>query len=137
LSASQALQLQNEQMSRAQAQHTHLLRAMDCFHEGIILLDLSSTSWHILYANDAFREACGMPELLLEKDAGSGSAAQGLGGAGSSLDFWQLFGHVSAGTNGTYNVSSSAAQLLGLPALQMPQLVLQRSAASHIGGVTE
>ena len=129
----QALQLQNEQMSRAKVQHTHLLRAMDCFHQGIVLLDLSSTSWHMLYANDAFREACGMPELLVETEAGGSSAERQPGDAGSSLDFWQLFGHVTAGTHGSYNVSSNAAQL-GLPVLRA-LLVLQRFAAPHIHGV--
>ena len=109
IAAPQALQLQHEQMSRAKAAQTHLLRAMDCFHEGIVLLDLSSNSWQMLYANDAFREASGMPELLAGAgmEPGGGSGAQRPGDAASSLDFWQLFGHVTAGTHGSYNVSGT------------------------------
>ena len=129
----QALQWQQEQMRRAMAARTHLLRTIDCLQEAIMLLDTSSTNWHMMYANDAFREACGMPELLVETEAGGSSAERQPGDAGSSLDFWQLFGHVTAGTHGSYNVSSNAAQL-GLPVLRA-LLVLQRFAAPHIHGV--
>ena len=96
-------------MNRAKAAQIHLLRAMDCFHEGIVLLDLSSTtncSWNMLYVNDAFREATGLPHLLAGAAPGSGSSAAEQAAGGAQLnDFWQLFGHVTAGTHGTYNVS--------------------------------
>lgn len=52
-----------------------------------------------VYANDAFRTAAGMPDLLPGSD---GKAAPPLG---ATADFWSLFGHVTSGTQDSYNVS--------------------------------
>jgi hypothetical protein len=62
--------------------------------EGILLLDLRAASWQVLYANDSFRAATGLPHLL----------APGRQEDGKPVDFWQLFAHASAGSGGSYNV---------------------------------
>ena len=46
----QALSYQQSQLLQVQRTRTHVLRAIDSFYEGIILLDLSSTSWQMVGA---------------------------------------------------------------------------------------
>ncbi|KAL4448329.1 hypothetical protein ABPG75_005548 [Micractinium tetrahymenae] len=96
-----ALCWQQHELRRAQASY-HLLRAMDVFHEGIALLDLTGANWTMIYANDAFRTAAGMPDLLCGAD---GAAAAPLS---ATADFWSLFGHVTTGTQDSYNAALMA-----------------------------
>jgi hypothetical protein len=129
----QALQWQAEQMRRATAARTRLMRTIDCLQEAIMLLDTSSTNWHMMYANDAFREASGMPLLLATgqpggSDGGGGGSAQKPMPVASPLDFWQVFGHVTAGAVGTYSVSHAP-----LGCLLLLHLLPCRMAAS-VGG---
>lgn len=56
-------------------QHWGLLRAVDCFREGVMLVDVSSPAWTVLYTNEAFTAATGVPR--------DEATAQG---------FWEIFG---------------------------------------------
>lgn len=67
--------------------------------EGIILLDLSQSSWHILYSNDTFRRITGLHNELAGED---GTAPNGAAAA----DFWRLFSHVTTGSKSSYSVST-------------------------------
>ncbi|KAL4433273.1 hypothetical protein ABPG77_003321 [Micractinium sp. CCAP 211/92] len=93
-----ALRWQQRELQRAQA-NCHLLRAMDVFHEGVMLVNMAGDKWTMVYANDAFRTAAGMPDLLPSSD---GQAALPLG---ATADFWSLFGHVTSGTQDSYNAA--------------------------------
>lgn len=96
-----ALCWQRRELQRAQAS-LHLLRAMDVFHEGVALVDLAGDRWTMVYANDAFRTSAGMPNLLQSAD---GTAAAPLT---ATADFWSLFGHVTTGTQDSYNAALMA-----------------------------
>ncbi len=69
-----------------------------------MLLDLSSTSWRILYSNDCFSQAVGMPELAPGHGCEVVRSSNG-SNKPSSRNFWQLFAHVTAGTRTSFNVS--------------------------------
>ncbi|PRW44843.1 prolyl endopeptidase-like isoform A [Chlorella sorokiniana] len=106
------LALEEQRQLRAGPAEMHLTRALDTFHEGVILLDLSSTMWHIVYANTAFREAAHMPTLLLGSSATAldspvvaAAAAVASSQAYGPVDFWQLFRLVKNGDQGSNNAA--------------------------------
>ena len=58
--------MQTEVLAKRQAlalakRQDSLVRALSCFHEAIVLCDLSDAAgWRILYANDAWEKVTGM-----------------------------------------------------------------------------
>ncbi|PSC70418.1 Serine threonine-kinase CTR1 [Micractinium conductrix] len=101
MEVSLAVSWQQEQLRRAEDKRSHLLRAMDCFHEGIVLLDMSSEPWMMVWANDAFRQAAAMPDLLVDAGAAAGSCGGSSGGSQTALQqqpaavsFWEHFQQV-------------------------------------------
>ncbi|KAI3426335.1 hypothetical protein D9Q98_008708 [Chlorella vulgaris] len=111
--------LQQREMSSARSAETHLTRAMDSFHEGIILLDLSQSSWHILYSNDTFRRITGLHNELAGED---GTAPNGAAAA----DFWRLFSHVTTGSKSSYSAALLAMSTGGDFSLQVRPVAGQR-----------
>ncbi|KAL4857667.1 Mitogen-activated protein kinase kinase kinase 9 [Chlorella vulgaris] len=111
--------LQQREMSSARSAETHLTRAMDSFHEGIILLDLSQSSWHILYSNDTFRRLTGLHNELAGED---GTAPTGAPPA----DFWRLFSHVTTGSKSSYSAALLAMSTGGDFSLQVRPVAGQR-----------
>ncbi|EFN52801.1 hypothetical protein CHLNCDRAFT_138454 [Chlorella variabilis] len=100
----QVLQAQRERLSSDIARPpAHLLRAMDGFREGVVLLDLSRPGWTVTFTNAAFCTAVGIPELL----AVCGDMA--LTG-GCQPSFWELFDEAAEGS-GSYNAAINS--LLG------------------------
>ena len=64
------LYLQETEALRVQNEKSHLLRAMDCFTEGVMLLNVTTDDFKIIFLNDAWARITG--------------AARHLQGAGSS-----------------------------------------------------
>ncbi len=54
-------QLQKEETDRLRSQTTGLIGAMDCFSEGIMLVNTDSENWNILFVNDAWSRVTGEP----------------------------------------------------------------------------
>ena len=52
-------QLQKEETDRLRSQTTGLIGAMDCFSEGIMLVNTDSENWNILFVNDAWSRVTG------------------------------------------------------------------------------
>ena len=50
---------QHKGEGEARPQHWGLTRAVDCFREGVMLVDVSTPTWGVLYANDAFTSTIG------------------------------------------------------------------------------
>ena len=42
-----------------------LLRALDCFNDGMLLVDLGEPGWRILYANESWTSITGVPATQL------------------------------------------------------------------------
>ena len=51
--------LQKEETDRLRSQTTGLIGAMDCFSEGIMLVNTDSENWNILFVNDAWSRVTG------------------------------------------------------------------------------
>lgn len=47
-----------------------LLRGLDCFDEGLILLDMGVPDWRILYANECWSDVTGEGALIPHTQAG-------------------------------------------------------------------
>jgi len=73
--------------------------------EGIILLDLSHPRWCMVYANDAFRAAASMPQLLCKSSGSAAPAGCAAGCPPGTVDFWSVFEQVESGSQDSYNVS--------------------------------
>ena len=67
--------LRSSSVSELEPAQWGLSRAADCFIEGVMLVDITTTTWQVLYTNPAFSTAVGLP-----KDE---ATCQG---------FWDLFG---------------------------------------------
>jgi hypothetical protein len=76
-----------------------LIHLQTCSADGLALVDASTASWRMLHANDAFRSATHMPNLL----AGGGDAVKA--GPPTPVDFWAVFGHVTDSTRDFWKVS--------------------------------
>lgn len=112
-----ALKWQQQALDRQQASQLHLVRALDCFHEGVLLLDLAGPQWRMVWCNEAFRSAAGMPQLLAGAAGSSGvvgamqqhaqdAAAKGRAAeVPEGADFWHLFEHVADVSPGSYNAA--------------------------------
>ncbi|PSC70592.1 kinase [Micractinium conductrix] len=67
-----------------------LTRAADCFREGVLLVNVGTPSWHVLYTNEAFTAASGIQreeatrqgfwELFSAQDAGPASFQEAVSG---------------------------------------------------------
>ncbi|MEW5298840.1 MAG: hypothetical protein WDW36_001918 [Sanguina aurantia] len=68
------LQAQTQKGLELSQQNQKLLRTIDCFREGVLLLNLSEPEWLILFVNEAFGNLAGLRE----------TATPGMG-------FWELF----------------------------------------------
>ncbi|GFR53121.1 hypothetical protein Agub_g15837 [Astrephomene gubernaculifera] len=55
-----ALEAHRRQSERLTRENVQLIRALDCFSEGIMLLNMSLPSWPILFANEAWERATGL-----------------------------------------------------------------------------
>ena len=55
--------MQKEETDRLRNQTTGLIGAMDCFSEGIMLVNTDSENWNILFVNDAWSRVTGEPSL--------------------------------------------------------------------------
>ena len=53
--------VQKEETDRLRSQTTGLIGAMDCFSEGIMLVNTDSENWNILFVNDAWSRVTGDP----------------------------------------------------------------------------
>ena len=53
--------MQKEETDRLRSQTTGLIGAMDCFSEGIMLVNTDSENWNILFVNDAWSRVTGEP----------------------------------------------------------------------------
>lgn len=51
--------MQKEETDRLRSQTTGLIGAMDCFSEGIMLVNTDSEHWNILFVNDAWSRVTG------------------------------------------------------------------------------
>lgn len=51
--------MQKEETDRLRSQTTGLIGAMDCFSEGIMLVNTDSEMWNILFVNDAWSRVTG------------------------------------------------------------------------------
>ncbi len=51
--------MQQEETDRLRSQTTGLIGAMDCFSEGIMLVNTDSEMWNILFVNDAWSRVTG------------------------------------------------------------------------------
>ncbi|KAI3438918.1 hypothetical protein D9Q98_001332 [Chlorella vulgaris] len=94
----QALTLQQERQTAKKL----LSSAMECTRDGLALVDASTASWRMLHANDAFRSATHMPNLL----AGGGDAVKA--GPPTPVDFWAVFGHVTDSTRDSWKAALAA-----------------------------
>jgi hypothetical protein len=56
------LQAQKEETDRLRSQTSGLIGAMDCFSEGIMLVNTKSAEWDILFVNDAWSRVSGARE---------------------------------------------------------------------------
>ena len=63
--------LQKEETDRLRSQTTGLIGAMDCFSEGIMLVNTDSENWNILFVNDAWSRVTGKAESAMRACAGS------------------------------------------------------------------
>ncbi len=52
---------QKEETDRLRSQTSGLIGAMDCFSEGIMLVNTKSEKWDILFVNDAWSRVTGAP----------------------------------------------------------------------------
>lgn len=50
---------QEEESQRIKSEQTKLLRAMDCFSEGVMLISTLTSTWDILFINDAWTRITG------------------------------------------------------------------------------
>ncbi len=75
--------------------------------DGLALVDASTASWRMLHANDAFRSATHMPNLL----TGGSDAVKA--GPPTPVDFWAVFGHVTDSTRDSWKVSRFAGEGAG------------------------
>ncbi len=60
-----ARRVQQAETERMQAQTSGLLSAMDCFSEGIMLVNTATQSWDVLFVNDAWSRITSAPRLPL------------------------------------------------------------------------
>ena len=51
--------MQKEETDRLRSQTSGLIGAMDCFSEGIMLVNTDSENWNILFVNDAWSRVTG------------------------------------------------------------------------------
>ena len=56
--------LQDMEAARVQTEKSNLLRAMDCFTEGVMLLNVTTNDFRIMFLNDAWARITGA-ELML------------------------------------------------------------------------
>ena len=56
--------MQKEETDRLRSQTTGLIGAMDCFSEGIMLVNTDSENWNILFVNDAWSRVTGEPGIM-------------------------------------------------------------------------
>lgn len=89
----QMLEQQKIKASMLSAENTQLIRALDCFSEGIMLLNLSLPTWPVLFVNEAWERATG-----LHKDDSSG------------LAFWDIFQAADGGTTKSRKHYASAIE---------------------------
>ena len=57
--------VQQAETERMQAQTSGLLSAMDCFSEGIMLVNTATQSWDVLFVNDAWSRITSAPQPSL------------------------------------------------------------------------
>lgn len=57
-----ALAKQRERSEQLHRENHQLIRALDCFNEGIMLVNMSLPSWPILFANEAWEKATQQPK---------------------------------------------------------------------------
>ncbi|GIL48868.1 hypothetical protein Vafri_5296 [Volvox africanus] len=62
----EAQKAKSEQLYR---ENNQLIRALDCFNEGIMLVNMSLPTWPIMFVNEAWEKATGIPKDSLTGDA--------------------------------------------------------------------
>lgn len=86
-----------------------LLRSASVYSEGLVLLDLSTAGWDVLFCNDQFRDAAAMPALLL----GGGSEGGAGGGEPRHVDFWRHFSVVTSSGRSPFTVRARLLHAVG------------------------
>ena len=67
--------VQDEESQRIKQEQSKLLRAMDCFSEGVMLINVERDTWEVMFINEAFTRITGVR---------SGRSASPLSAAGSA-----------------------------------------------------
>ena len=82
---------QKEETDRLRSQTSGLIGAMDCFSEGIMLVNTKSAEWDILFVNDAWSRVTGAAVCPLGQGPSAGCCplSYHLGGFHISPGWWQ------------------------------------------------
>ncbi|GLC39870.1 hypothetical protein PLESTF_000919300 [Pleodorina starrii] len=63
------LEAQKAKSAQLYRENNQLIRALDCFSEGIMLVNMSLPTWPIMFVNEAWEKATGIPKDSLTGDA--------------------------------------------------------------------
>eukprot|EP00879_Flechtneria_rotunda_P009419 GHRR01009861.1.p1 GENE.GHRR01009861.1~~GHRR01009861.1.p1 ORF type:complete len:626 (+),score=158.82 GHRR01009861.1:171-2048(+) len=87
--------LQQERAAKGEQTHKQLLRAIDCFTEAIMLVDMSGDNWSIMFANESWESVTG-----------------GLRTPGHAINFWSVFQVPASAKNSQSSVTEEFSEAI-------------------------